>query len=157
MFLVIGCGNTLRGDDGAGPAVLRLLAEAGPRPEVRLLAVHQLVPELSEAASLVDGLIVVDASTEGRPGEVLLRAIESAGRPRAGTSHAFSPEDLVEYARRLYGRAPPAVVVSIAGHDFGLREGLSPEVRRGVEEAARRIEEHIGSGRTEEDRCTNSR
>jgi hydrogenase maturation protease len=156
MFLVIGCGNPLRGDDGAGPAVLRLLAEGSARPDVRLLTVHQLAPELSEDACRAAGLVVVDASAEGRPGTVLLRAIELTDRGRAGTSHHFGPEDLVEYARRLHGRAPPSVVVSIAGGDFGFREGLGPEVQQGVADAAQRIEECLGAWRKEGSPCTNS-
>ena len=42
--LVVGYGNRLRGDDGAGPSVAEALLETVP-PDVHVLTVHQLTLE----------------------------------------------------------------------------------------------------------------
>ena len=50
-------------------------------------------------------------------------------------------------AQTLYGRAPPAAIVTIAGKDFAFGDGLSSEVREALGEArerARRIAESFG-------------
>ena len=62
--LVIGYGNTLRGDDGIGPAVAEAVAALG-LPGVRVIVAHQLTPEL--AADLADAQLVVfvDAAVGG--------------------------------------------------------------------------------------------
>ena len=60
-LLIIGIGNSLRRDDGAGLVLARGLAEtwqtAGHR--VQLIETHQLVPELAEPIAGDDG--------DGRP------------------------------------------------------------------------------------------
>ncbi len=43
------------------------------------------------------------------------------------TSHSLSPPALLALYETLYGDAPPAFVLGIAGHEFGeVKEGLSP-------------------------------
>ena len=46
-WLVIGYGNELRGDDGAGIMVARRIAE-NPPPGVRSIVARQLTPELAD-------------------------------------------------------------------------------------------------------------
>ncbi|MGF1587982.1 MAG: hydrogenase maturation protease [Pleurocapsa sp.] len=59
-YLVIGYGNTLRSDDGAGQSAANQIAAWG-LPNVRSLAVHQLTPELAEDIANADTVIFVDA------------------------------------------------------------------------------------------------
>ena len=61
-FLVIGYGNTLRSDDGAGQIVAEKIAQWN-LPGVRSLAVHQLTPELAEIIAQADAVIFIDAIT----------------------------------------------------------------------------------------------
>ena len=72
LFLVIGYGNELRGDDAVGPEVARCVAE-WRRPEVVGIAVHQLTPELAVALSEVAVVIFVDACADPAQCEVSLR------------------------------------------------------------------------------------
>jgi hydrogenase maturation protease len=72
-LLVIGYGNTLRGDDGVGPRV----AEAVERlqlPGVRTLICQQLSPEHAEMISQAERVVFVDAAVDG-PKEVQLREL----------------------------------------------------------------------------------
>jgi Ni,Fe-hydrogenase maturation factor len=70
--LVVGYGNSLRGDDGAGwHAAARLAAD--PRlTGARVLARHQLTPELAAEVATASLVVLVDATTDAPPGSVLL-------------------------------------------------------------------------------------
>ncbi len=50
--LVIGYGNALRGDDGAGPAAAAALRDQLPLRIADVRFFHQLLPELSEVLSV---------------------------------------------------------------------------------------------------------
>jgi len=145
--LVIAWGNPLREDDGVAWHVLEGLRRLRPRrtlPALRLRHAHQLSPELAESVSRAAGVVFVDACRDGAPG--LVRS-EPVG-PVAGwnpLTHSLSPQGLLLYAEGLFGRAPEAVVVSIAGERFGLGEALSPAVRRALPRAIRTIVRHARS------------
>ena len=121
--LVVALGNPLRGDDGAGRAVGEALEEEG----LPVLTVHQLGPELADDVARAAAVAFVDAAAEGDPGEVRVRRLRPAAGALAST-HALAPEAVLALAERLYGAAPPAVLVTVTGRDFGLREGISAEV-----------------------------
>jgi hydrogenase maturation protease len=131
-------GNPLRGDDGAGPAIAADLDALVPGLEV--LEAAELLPEHAEAVAGAGGVLFLDAAAEGPPGEVRTAPVTPRAA-RAALLHALLPEELLGLARALHGRAPPAVLVTIAGADFSYREGLSPEVAAAVPLAQARARE----------------
>jgi hydrogenase maturation protease len=139
--LVIAWGNPLREDDGVAWHVLEGLRGLRPRPglpALHLRHAHQLTPEMAECASRAAGVVFVDARREGAPGELRVEPVV----PAAGTNplaHSLSPQGLLLYAEALYGRAPRAVVVTVAGERFGMGETLSPAVQRAVKWAMRAV------------------
>lgn len=143
MFLIIGYGNPLRGDDGVGWRVVEALE--GLVPEGAALAVHQLTPELAEPISRAGTVVFVDAAAEGEPGEVACLALEgdTGCQPALQGSHLTTPDALLAMARELFGRCPPAYMVTIAGESFELSEALSPAVEAAVPEAVARILELV--------------
>ena len=52
--LVIGYGNSLRGDDGIGPAVAQAFADEDATECADVIVCHQLTPELAESIAAVD-------------------------------------------------------------------------------------------------------
>ena len=66
--LVIGYGNALRGDDGAGYIAAELLRERIQNPAVEVFSLHQLAPELMEPISRARQVIFLDAAIMGRAG-----------------------------------------------------------------------------------------
>ena len=62
-FLVIGYGNTLRGDDGVGPHVAEAIG-AMRLPEVHTIVCQQLSPEHAAPISLAETVIFVDAAVD---------------------------------------------------------------------------------------------
>ncbi len=137
--LVIAWGNPLREDDGVAWHVVEGMRRLQPRsslPLLRLRHAHQLTPELAEPVSHAAGVVFVDARRDGTPGQVLSETVS----PSAGQNplaHSLTPQALLLYAESLFGRAPQAVVVSIAGERFGMGEGLSSAVRRAIPRAIR--------------------
>jgi hydrogenase maturation protease len=131
--LVIAYGNPLREDDGVGWAVAAAVERC---PGVEVKVVHQLLPELVEPLSRASSVVFVDARNEGRPGSVHREPVLALAGAEAMT-HTLDPGRLLGLCLRLYGRAPEAVAVSVAGARFGFGHHLSEPVRRAVPEAAR--------------------
>jgi hydrogenase maturation protease len=108
--LILGIGNTLLGDEGAGVHAARRVAQlAGPRPDLELLDGGTLGFSLLPSIEDHDRLIVFDAArVGGTPGAI--KCFESAamdeflGRPRRSV-HEVGLCDLLDMAR-LAGRAP---------------------------------------------------
>jgi hydrogenase maturation protease len=119
--LIIGVGNTLRGDDGAG---IRVAERAGTQfPDVDVLCVHGLTPELAETVARYDRVIVVDASLTAAGLRVTTLNPESPF-PR---SHNLSPGGILALSSSLYHRAPgEALLIELPVRSAGFGESLSP-------------------------------
>ena len=79
-----------------------------------------------------------DSGRDGQPGEVRCdRIVPTPGGAPLG--HSLSPEALLHFAQQLYGRAPEAVVLAVAGERFGMGESLSPDVRRAIPRTIRAV------------------
>jgi hydrogenase maturation protease len=130
--LVIGYGNALRGDDGLGVIVAdRLATQYTGEDSVRILAVHQLLPELAEAVSLVDLVIFIDAREgDAPPGTIDIQPIVGRlDRDKPQTfSHHVDAAGLIAAAAQLYGHGPQGELCTVVGKAYGYGEGLSSEV-----------------------------
>jgi hydrogenase maturation protease len=104
--------------------------EIAPDPDVEILCLHQLTPELMEPLSQAEVAIFIDAAAKGEPGNLVERRVDPNTAAGAAFTHHASPEALLVGARTLYGRAPEAVMISVAGADFSLGAELSPAVSR---------------------------
>jgi hydrogenase maturation protease len=136
-LLIIGYGNTLRGDDGVGPKVAEAV-EALSLPGVRTLVCALLTPELAEPVSQVSAVVFVDAAVDA-PREVQMRRLAAAGSSQV-MAHAASPATLLALARDVFGHAPEAWLLTIPVREFGVGEELSPLAQTGLKIALREIE-----------------
>lgn len=127
--LVLGIGNPLRSDDGLGWRVVQTLRDEGSS-KARLIACHQLTPELAEEVSQADLVVFVDARADGALGEVRRQTLEPSARETAGwsLSHDLDPPTLLSHARMLFGRCPPACLLSVTAESFEPGETLSASV-----------------------------
>ena len=134
--LVIGWGNDLRGDDGAGRDVARALA-ANPPPGTECLEAHQLVPELAPELAGRRRVIFVDACRETASAPVVSRLNPAGAAGRApGPGHAGGPGGLLAVAS-LFGPPPAdAWLVAVPGTDFDIGEHRSPAGRAAADAAA---------------------
>jgi hydrogenase maturation protease len=146
--LVIGYGNPLRGDDGAGWHAAELLAEDDRAAGARVLALHQLTPELAEDVSQARLLVLVDASE--KPGVAgAVSSHELLREPVSGSvfSHHVDPARLLQLANTLFGQAPPAVQVSIKVADTDAGTELSAPVGAAMSELVDTVIEVINQHR----------
>jgi hydrogenase maturation protease len=143
-ILVVGYGNELRGDDGIGPRVAAEIA-ARALPGVRVLALRQLTPELAGPLAKARLAVFIDARGPGEGAPVQMHAVV----PGAGgglLSHATGAAGLLSLALALFGRAPPAWLVTVVGESFALGDGLSPSAIGRVEAAVLQVEALLRQG-----------
>lgn len=125
--VVIGYGNRLRCDDGAGHRLVEWLA-AEHRPDVVVVACHQLMPELIQPLSAASRVLFIDAAF-GTPGVRLLPlpSHRANGSSLGPFSHALSPLQLLALAELLEAATPAAWQLLIPAHCCGLGEQLSKD------------------------------
>jgi len=137
-LLVIGYGNTLRGDDGVGPRVAEAIEKLN-LPGVRTLICQQLSPEYADPVSRAHTVVFVDAAVDA-PREVRLRKLEP-GESSQLMAHAADPRTLLALARDVFGHAPQAWWLTIPAVKLDFSETLTPEAQRGFEVALKKIRE----------------
>jgi hydrogenase maturation protease len=135
-LLVIGYGNTLRGDDGVGVRVVEAL-EAMKLPGLRCITCHQLTPEIAQPISECAEVIFVDAAAEPIP-DVELRNLEPAPTSQI-MAHAADPKTLLTLARDVFGHCPSAFWLMIPTQRMELGETLSALAEGGMKKAIARI------------------
>ena len=135
-FLVIGYGNTLRGDDGVGLRVAEAVEKMN-LPGVRTLACAMLTPELADEISKARVVIFVDAAVDA-PREVQLRKLEPNETSQL-MAHAADPRTMLALSRDVFGHAPEAWWLTIPVVNLDFSETLSPEAQRGFAGAVEMI------------------
>lgn len=136
-LLVIGYGNTLRGDDGVGPRVAETVG-ALRLPGVRTLICQQLSPEHAAPISLAQTVVFVDAAVDA-PQEVQLRRIEPSDTSQL-MAHAADPRTMLALSRDVFGNVPQAWWLTIPALKMDFGETLTPEAQRGCVEAIDKIQ-----------------
>jgi hydrogenase maturation protease len=132
--LVVGCGNTLRGDDAIGIRVVEELAASSLPAGVETLACQQYTPEMAADLSHYEQVLFVDASTPvampaSFPGRISLWEVTpTAGVSSTGITHSLDVNSLLTLTQSLYGNAPQAVLITVEAASFDLSESLTPEV-----------------------------
>jgi len=138
-LLVFGWGNASRGDDALGPLLVQQLDTtlAGPaRQQVEFLEDYQL--QVEHVLDLVGRrrILFVDASIDAAP--PFVAAAVRACAAAATSTHALSPQALLQVYRQVQGRdAPPCTLLAIRGERFGLGEPLSAAARQHLAAALR--------------------
>jgi hydrogenase maturation protease len=138
--LVIGYGNTLRGDDAAGVHAAGLIAKR--HPEIICVCLHQLVPELAEQIAECDIVFFIDAQKDITQTNVRLVAPSAdADQPR---THFISPESLLALSQLLYQHIPAkAYVVGIPASQFEFSEELSAQTDQAMHECVAVVEKYL--------------
>ena len=140
-LLVIGYGNTLRGDDGVGPRVAEAIEKLN-LPGVRTLVCQQLSPEYADPVSRAHTVVFVDAAVDA-PREVQLRKLEP-GESSQLMAHAADPRTMLALARDVFGHAPEGWWLTIPAVKLGFGTDFSPAAQRGFEVALEKIQELCG-------------
>ena len=132
-IVAFGWGNDARGDDGLGPLLLGRLARAG-HADVTTIEDFQLQIEHALDLDGTDLVLFID-SGKGTPAPFAFAEI-TGRRDASHTTHALSPEAVLDiYARALGHAPPPAFTLCVRGESFELGEGLSAQGADGLEAA----------------------
>ena len=148
--MVIGVGNEMRRDDGAGIAVVeRARPLLPPDVEMRTLG--------GEATSLLDAwtgahlAVVVDAVRWDHPPaagvtriDAILQPDSVGGWAAAASSHGLGVAEAVALGRALDRLPPRLILLLIAIAEEGQGEGLSPTVESYVDEAVTLLLTEVG-------------
>ncbi len=139
--LLIGFGNALRGDDALGCFVAELIAVDGRFDGVKVLAVHQLTPEIALDIAQASRVVIVDASVALAPGVIDATEIVAADETttaRAAMTHHVDAASLLGLARRLYSATPPTTLLSI-GVSSTSDDGFSADVVAALPQIVERV------------------
>jgi hydrogenase maturation protease len=135
--LLIGIGNVLRRDDGAGIEVARRLADGKLPPGIEVREHQGEATYVLDAWDGRDAVVLVDTLRSGAaPGTIRrLDASEAplpAGLRGTSSTHAIALGESIELARALGGLPPRVVVYAVEGRRFEAGAGLSEEVKAAV-------------------------
>lgn len=139
--LVIGYGNTLRTDDGAGRQVAERLAIDPRLAGAAVMQVHQLAPELALDVSRADLVVLVDAGHGPAAGRFTLDRVRRDGGSGTTWSHHLDPSSLLALADELYGHAPVTFLVTVGVESMEVGDRLSPRVEAALPEVIDSIAE----------------
>lgn len=138
---ILGLGNTMAGDDGVGPVVLRRIEEAGVPPGVELDVVGAPGPELVERLLRPGRVWFVDAAREASssPGDIVRARVGPDGQAELHraehmvSSHGFGMAELLELARVKGGPVAEVELFGVVAERFDPGERLSPPVAEAAE------------------------
>ncbi len=128
-ILVIGYGNSIRGDDALGQVVAEEIERQLSDDTVRVLTEEILTTELVAELADVKLAIFLDASTEGTVGQVACCRVEPDLDSAASMAHTLTVEALLAFTQQFYERAPETYLLTSRGVTFELQDvQLSPPV-----------------------------
>lgn len=136
--LIIGYGNTLRGDDGAGVVASEMIRAVVPADDADVIVCHQLTPELATRLASVSLAIFLDASQAISGGEIRCDEV-LFGERNETRMHHVEPLELLSLSRRLYGRCPRGFAVAIGGESWGFSTSLSTLVAAALPKAVEHV------------------
>ncbi|MEW6094838.1 MAG: hydrogenase maturation protease [Chloroflexota bacterium] len=151
-IIVIGLGQTLRGDDAAGLEAVRLWQEKYPQTARTVRVELAELPGLTLLDLLedMDAAILVDAVHASAPAGTLTRLGPddlAAFTPGSGSAHGWGVAETLHLGRSLYPWLTDVRVtlIGIVGEQFATGAGLSPQVQAALAEAVERIEAEVRS------------
>lgn len=142
---MLACGNTLRGDDGAGPWLAEWASQRfKDDPRVRVIARQQWTPDLAEEIAHARAVMFIDCSVEMAPGSVSLSPVAPNPEAASIASHHLSAPELLALARHLYNSSPgKAVQLTVGAGSVALGEEFSQPVAQSLIRACDRLQKAI--------------
>lgn len=132
-ILLLGVGNSGRGDDGLGWAFLDALdKDIASRVDCEYR--YQLQIEDAELISHYDVVYFIDADKKQHENGYQLRK----ARPRGGynfSTHQLHPQTVLYLVSRIYHRTPEAYILGISGEIFELEQGLTDYAKENLIQA----------------------
>jgi hydrogenase maturation protease len=150
-ILVLGIGQSLRGDDAAGLEAVRLWREKYPQTASRVRVETSELPGLGLLDTLegMDVAVIVDAIQSKASGGMVIRlGMEELASftPETGSAHGWGAAETLRLGRLLYPVLAECqvILIGITGDQFDMGTGLSPEVEQALGKAVEMVENEAG-------------
>lgn len=115
MRVIIGYGNSLRGEDAFGVDVIKELQNIELK-ETKLLSAHQLTPEMVLELQDADEIIFIDTChDEKNPYALACSLVEQSS---LNLSHHISPKTIIQMLSTLYEKEPKFFIYSMMSSSF---------------------------------------
>jgi hydrogenase maturation protease len=140
-IVVIGVGNRMRSDDGAGPAVLDRLGGLVPT-DVGLVESMGDVAQILDAWKSSERVVIVDAVMSGSPPGTVRRLDGRSGVPtswRSPSSHLIGLAEAIELGGSLGSLPDEVTVFGIEAENVDGGTALTASVGAAVDEVAEEI------------------
>jgi hydrogenase maturation protease len=149
-ILVIGIGQSMRGDDAAGLEVVQAWRMKFPGTAAGVDVEFAELPGLGllDMVEGRDAVILVDAVQSAEPaGTIILLKPEDLASfgSDSGSAHGWGVAETLQLGQSLYPWLADCriTLIGIVGRQFDVNAGLSPEVRKALPEAAERLEAEV--------------
>jgi hydrogenase maturation protease len=145
--MIIGVGNTWRGDDGVGLVVAETL-----RPHLPHMPIYDGDGEGTTLLTMwqhATHVWLIDAVVTGSPAgtihrfDVATQTLPTALFPHS--THAFGVAEAVEMSRVLNCLPPHLIIYGIEGQTYAFGTGLSEPVQQAVAPVVARIQEEVAA------------
>jgi hydrogenase maturation protease len=151
-IIVLGIGQSLRGDDAAGLEAVHLWQTEHPGSAAQVQVELFELPGLAllDLLEEKDAAIIVDAvhATSSKGDVIRLGPDELAAfTPETGSAHGWGVAETLQIGRSIHPSLAKCKVtlIGISGLQFKLGAGLSPEVSSAIKKAVDAIEMEIQS------------
>jgi hydrogenase maturation protease len=151
-IIVIGIGQSLRGDDAAGPQAVRQWQESFPetasRPEVQVETLELPGLDLLTYLDGMEAAVLVDAiQSPALPGTLHRFGLEDvfSFTPDAQSAHGWGVAETLQLGRSLYPSLAKChlILIGLTGKDFEMGAKLSPEVEAALPEVIKIIQREV--------------
>lgn len=142
-ILIIGYGNTLRGDDGVGYKIAEII-EQWNFDNITSFAIHQLTPDLADNIAKVDTVIFIDAVPITDINQAKLEITTISGNPKSNhLAHHNNPEQLLSLTEAIYQKSPIAYWILVPALNFNFSEELSTITQKYVSITLEKIKDML--------------
>ena len=146
MLKVVALGNSLRGDDGIGIAVLDELKKNRVAQKVVLLNIGSDAFTLLEHFIQTEPILIIDCARMGKsPGDVAKFRVDQTNLAWANdlvSLHGFSLAEAYQMAQKL-GNVVDCHIIGIEPKTIEFNKDISPEVRQSIPVVIQMVMEEI--------------
>jgi hydrogenase maturation protease len=149
-IVILGIGQSLRGDDSVGLETICLWRERYPDSAAKVKVEFSELPGL-KLLDLLEGMdtaVLVDAVQASDPPGTILRLDPdelASFIPETGSAHGWGVAETLQLGLSLYPWLEKCriTLIGIVGKDFSIGAGISPEVREALAIAVYMVEREI--------------
>ena len=144
-IVIIGIGNQLVGDDGAGPFVIKILREK--KCNVDLVELSTPGYSILTYIENKDFVIIIDAANfGGKPGEIrraLKQNVKNIKKSSRLNLHESNVLDVLDYAQNIGFHPEKVIIYCIQAKTMKMSSTLSSEVKEAAYKVAEMIEKEL--------------